>query len=88
MSENNHHLGLGSKFSQIVQIVSASLKPLPIETGNGAYVQEPTTTGLAKDLDHIDLKDGKTLAQVAKSAVTGDPVDDRKYIMERIIQVS
>ncbi|KAJ5605653.1 hypothetical protein N7510_008434, partial [Penicillium lagena] len=89
MSVNNHHHhGLRSKISQIEQVVSASLKPLPIETGNGTYVKEPATTGLAKDLGHTDLKDVKTLAEVAKSAVTGDPVNDREYIMERIIQLA
>ncbi|KAJ5815526.1 hypothetical protein N7474_007303, partial [Penicillium riverlandense] len=88
MGENNHHNGLGSKISQIEQVVSASLKPLPTEMGDGTYVKESTTTGLAKDLGHIDLKDVKTLAEVAKSAVTGDPVNDREYIMERIIQLA
>lgn len=88
MGDINHHHGFGSKISQIEQVVSASLKPLPTETGDGTYVKKSTTTGLAKDLGHIDLKDVNTLAEVAKSGVTGDPVNDREYIMERIIQVS
>lgn len=76
-----------SKLAQIEQVVTAALRPLPTQTGDGSYVQEPTVTGLAKDLLHFDLKDAKTLAEVAKSAVTGEAVNDRDYIMERVIQV-
>lgn len=76
-----------SKIAQVEQVVSAALRPLPTQTGDGSYVQEPTVTGLAKDLLHFDLKDAKTLAEVAKTAVTGEAVNDRDYIMERVIQV-
>lgn len=76
-----------SKLAQIEQVVTAALRPLPTQTGDGSYVQEPAVTGLAKDLLHFDLKDAQTLAEVAKSAVTGEAVNDRDYIMERVIQV-
>lgn len=76
-----------NKLAQIEQVVTAALRPLPTQTGDGSYVQEPTVTGLAKDLLHFDLKDAKTLAEVAKTAVTGEAVNDRDYVMERVIQV-
>lgn len=76
-----------SKLAQIEQVVTAALRPLPTQTGDGSYVQEPAVTGLAKDLFHFDLKDAGTLAEVAKSAITGEAVNDRDYIMERVIQV-
>ena len=75
------------KIAQIEQVVAAALRPLPTQTGDGSYVQEPAVTGLAKDLLHFDLKDAKTLADMAKNAVTGEAVNDRDYIMERVIQV-
>lgn len=75
------------KIAQLEQVVAAALRPLPTQTGDGSYVKEPTVTGLAKDLLHFDLKDAKTLADMAKAAVTGDAVNDRDYIMERVIQV-
>lgn len=78
---------VNGKIAQVEQVVAAALRPLPSQTGDGSYVQTPTVTGLAKDLLHFDLKDAKTLAEVAKSAVTGDAVNDRDYIMERVIQV-
>jgi membrane-associated phospholipid phosphatase len=75
------------KIAQLEQVVAAALRPLPTQTGDGSYVQEPTVTGLAKDLLNFDLKDAKTLADMAKTAVTGKAVNDRDYIMERVIQV-
>lgn len=73
--------------SQIEQVIGASLRPMPTETGDGTYVKKPKTTGFAKDLAHIDLDDVKTVVDVVKAGATGEPVDDREYIMERVIQV-
>ncbi|KAJ6007045.1 hypothetical protein N7522_005396 [Penicillium canescens] len=78
----------GNKIAQVEQVVAAALRPLPTQTGDGSYIQAPTVTGLAKDLLHFDLKDAKTLAEVAKSAITGEAVNDRDYIMERVIQLA
>lgn len=80
--------GLEKSISQIGQAVSASLRPLPTKTGDGTYVKDPKSTGLVKDLTHMDLADIKNIVDVIKEAATGDPIDDRKYIMEKVIQVS
>ncbi|KAJ5662754.1 Psi-producing oxygenase A [Penicillium macrosclerotiorum] len=80
--------GNGNPLAQVEKVVAASLRPLPTETGDGTYIKSNTTTGLAQDLGHFDLKDVKTLAEVAKSSITGDPVNDRQYIMERVIQLA
>ncbi|KAL4792140.1 Psi-producing oxygenase A [Aspergillus venezuelensis] len=80
--------GLSNTISQVENIVAASLRPLPTETGNGTYIAKPTQTGLAKDLPHVDLADVRTLVDVVKNAATGQPVDDKKYIMERVIQLA
>ncbi|PGH27261.1 hypothetical protein AJ80_00971 [Polytolypa hystricis UAMH7299] len=75
--------------SEMGQLIRASLRPLPTETGNGAYIQkEPTETGLLEDVGHVDLGDIKTLIEVTKESITGDLVDDKKYIMERVIQLA
>ena len=89
MAEENNGTANGGQnpIEKIGKVVEASLRPLPTETGDGTYVQTKKTTGFAKDLKHIDVNDVKTLVEVAKSAVTGDPVDDRDYIMEGIVQV-
>ncbi|ODM23237.1 Psi-producing oxygenase A [Aspergillus cristatus] len=74
--------------SQIEQVISASLRSMPTETGDGTYVKESKTTGFAKDLPHLDLDDVKTVVDVVKAGATGEPVDDREYIMERVIQIA
>lgn len=79
--------GIGSTISQLESAVSASLRPMPTETGDGTYIGDSSQTGLAKDLSHVDLGDVRTLVDVVKKAATGEPVDDKKYIMERVIQV-
>lgn len=74
--------------SQIEQVVAASLRPLPTETGDGTYIpEEPSDTGIAKDLLYVDLNDVKTMVEVSEIEAMGEHVDDRHYIMERIIQV-
>lgn len=80
--------GFEKSLAQVEQVISSSLRPLPTETGDGTYVKEPKTTGVAKDISHIDLDDVKTLVDVVKTGATGEPVNDRDYIMERVIQVS
>lgn len=79
--------GIGKKVAQVEQVIAASLRPLPTQTGDGSYIPTSTTTGLAKDLGHMQLKDAKTLLDVMESAATGEPINDREYIMERVIQV-
>ncbi|OOF98169.1 hypothetical protein ASPCADRAFT_142143 [Aspergillus carbonarius ITEM 5010] len=87
---NNHSIvnGIGNKISQVEKVVSASLRPLPTATGNGTYITEPSQTGLVRDLSHVDLNDIKTLIEVVKDTATGQPVNDRHYIMERVIQLA
>lgn len=80
--------GIEKTVSQIEQAVSASLRPLPTETGDGTYIKDKSPTGLVKDITHMDLKDIGTIVDVVKNAASGEPMDDREYIMERVIQVS
>lgn len=88
MTDKVDESNVEKSISQIEQVISSSLRPLPTETGDGSYIKNPKTTGLAKDITHIDLDDVKTLVEAVKTGATGEPVDDREYIMERVIQVS
>ncbi|KAL2003634.1 hypothetical protein VTN02DRAFT_3018 [Thermoascus thermophilus] len=74
--------------SQIYQAVTASLRPLPTETGDGTYVKKKTKTGILRDLGHINIKDVEALIDATKNAATGEPTNDRDYIMERVIQLA
>jgi hypothetical protein len=83
--------GLSQSISQLENVVSASLRPLPTETGNGTYIAEATETGLVaglvQDMANVDVGDIRTLVEVIKNSATGVPVDDKSYVMERTIQV-
>lgn len=79
--------GKENPLSQLKQVIASSLRPLPKETGDGTYVSKDTVTGLSKDLGHFSVKDVEALADVVKSAVTGNAVNDRDYVMEQVIQV-
>lgn len=89
MFDRDERSANGSKnpIVQVEKILATSLRPLPTETGDGTYIKGNTSTGIAKDIGHVDIKDVETLAVVAKDAITGDAVNDREYIMERVIQV-
>lgn len=86
-NEKSRTSGISKSIAQLEQVLSASFRSMPTETGDGTYVKKPQSTGLAKDLTHIDFSDAKTMVDVTKAGATGQPVDDREYIMERVIQV-
>lgn len=88
MSDKGEKSKVEKSISQIEEVISASLRSMPTETGDGTYIKEPKTTGFAEDIPHLELDDVKTVVNVVKAGATGEPVDDREYIMERVIQVS
>jgi linoleate 8R-lipoxygenase/9,12-octadecadienoate 8-hydroperoxide 8R-isomerase len=76
-------------FSQISQVIHSSLRPLPTETGDGSYIETTSShTGILRELGNFGIRDIETLIDVTRNAATGQPVDDRRYILERVIQAS
>ena len=75
------------QFGQLRQLVHAALRPLPVQTGDGTDIQTVKTTGLLKDATTAHLSDVETLLETLKDKVTGELVNDKTYLMERIIQV-
>lgn len=75
-------------FRNFAQLVHASRRPLPSQTGDGAYLDHTEPSGLMQDLKSIGFKDVNTLMQVIKTKTTGQLQDDKTYLMEHIIQVS
>jgi linoleate 8R-lipoxygenase/9,12-octadecadienoate 8-hydroperoxide 8R-isomerase len=80
--------GSGNPIVQVEQVVEASMRPLPTETGDGTYITEEKTTGIIKDIPHLPIKDLEGLAVNVKSKLTGDDINDRDYIMEQVIQLA
>lgn len=76
-----------SSFHEFAQLIHASNRPLPTQSGDGAYLEHSEPTGLMQDLKSIGIKDVGTLMQVMKSKTSGELQDDKTYLMEHVIQV-
>ena len=76
-----------NSFNQFAQLIHAGRRPLPNQSGDGAYLDHQEPSGLMGDLKKLGFKDAKTLMEVMKTKASGEPQDDKTYIMERTIQV-
>lgn len=76
-----------SSFAKFGQLIHASRRPLPTQTGDGAYLDHAEPSGLKEDLRSLGFKDVKTLMEVMKTKGVGGLQDDKTYLMERVIQV-
>ena len=77
-----------STFESVSGMISAAAKPLPKQTGDGSYIPTTKPTGLLNDLTKMHPRDFKTLIELAKASLTGDPVNDNTFLMERLIQLT
>ncbi len=78
---------VASVFEEYAQLIHASLKPLPTQSGDGAYLDKEEHTGILTDLRSLGLKDVKTVKHIMEDKASGKPQDDRKYHMEEIMQL-
>lgn len=74
-------------FEKYAQLIHASQRPLPSQNGDGTYAEQDTSTGLFQDLKSMGFKDFGTLKNVLESELSGELVDDKSMLMERVIQV-
>lgn len=74
--------------SQISQVIHAAMRPLPEQTGDGSYIPDANTqSGIWNNLSHVGIKDIATLTEVVKDGLSGAFVNDKDFLMERVIQV-
>lgn len=76
-----------SAFDKFAQLIHASNRPLPTQSGDGAYLEHAEPTGLMQDLKAIGIKDVSTLMELMKTKVKGELQDDKTMLMEHVIQV-
>ena len=74
-------------FEKYAQAIHASRKPLPNQTGDGTYLKHDQSSGLFNDIKALGFRDVNTVKDLIKNKATGELVDDKTYLMERIIQV-
>lgn len=69
-------------------LVKASVRPLPLQTGDGSYINPPQIAGFIKDLQKIGVDDAGTLIKLAKTTISGEKINDKTYSMERVIKLA
>lgn len=76
-------------FDKYAQVIHASQRPLPTQSGDGTYLEHghDHSTTLFQDLRSLGFKDYSTLVELIKNKASGELVDDKTYLMERIIQL-
>ena len=75
-------------FQSVDGVIKASAAPLPTKTGDGSYIANTKLTGLVDDLVHLQPSDVRTLIDQEWSILTGDSVNDKTYLMERLLKVA
>ncbi|KAI9706373.1 MAG: hypothetical protein M1836_003378 [Candelina mexicana] len=85
---NYDHNAVRKVFLTFSSLLHASLRPLPNQTGDGTYIENTVPSGFWKDLKALGIKDAETLIMMLKSKHSGSPVDDKTYLMERVIQLA
>ena len=77
---------VSAAFEAVSGVINAVTHPLPTQTGDGTYIQETKPTGVANDLIRMRPRDFKTALDLATISLTGDPVNDDTFLMERLIK--
>ena len=79
---------VASTFEQYAQLIHASQRPLPNQSGDGAYLEKDEPSGFWDDIRSLGIKDLKTVRHIMEDKASGKPQDDRKMHMEEVMQVS
>lgn len=88
--EDNHTVKraeVEAVFARYAQAIHASREPLPTQTGDGTYLKHEESSGLLGDLKSLGFRDVNTVKDLIRSKASGELVDDKTYLMERIIQL-
>ncbi|KAF2708502.1 heme peroxidase [Pleomassaria siparia CBS 279.74] len=86
---------IGGPFKQVAGLFGAALAPVPTETGDGTKLEPEEKNALYKkiegdlaDLSHLGITDVKTLIEIQKQKMSGEPTDDKTYLMEGLIRTA
>lgn len=72
-------------FDKYAQAIHAAREPLPTQTEDPSVKHEQS--GLVDDIKALGFRDLKTVKELIESKASGELVDDKTMLMERIIQV-
>lgn len=74
-------------FEKYAQAIHASQEPLPNQTSDGTYLKHDMSSGLINDIKALGFRDVNTVKDLIASKASGELVDDKTYLMERVIQM-
>lgn len=78
-----------SVIREISSALHASSRPLPTQTGDNTYLSvESAKSNLLSGMKHLSIHNMKTVKDMLVESIEGSLVDDRTYIMERVIQLT
>ncbi|KAL2008268.1 hypothetical protein VTN00DRAFT_8250 [Thermoascus crustaceus] len=78
---------IAATFEKYAQLIHASQRPLPTQTGDGSYIEHESSTGILQDIAALGFKDVRTVTDLVKTKASGELVDDKTMLMERVIQL-
>ncbi|PLB52792.1 heme peroxidase [Aspergillus steynii IBT 23096] len=76
-----------SVFDKYAQVLHASRRPLPNQTGDGTYLEKEQSGSLFQDVRALGFRDVGTVRDIVKTKAKGEHTDDKTMLMERIIQL-
>jgi cytochrome P450 len=86
----------GEPFKQAAKIIGAVTAPVPNQTGDGSKLTPEEDEhalvrkieGDLQDMTYMGVADIKTLMKIVSDKMSGEPVDDKTYLMEGLIRTA
>jgi hypothetical protein len=82
-----HHHAVEQLADQFKNVMYKAFRPLPTETGDGTENEKASEPSPFDALASLRPSDPETLFEMGLQKFTGADIDDKTYIMERVIEV-
>ncbi|KAF2727140.1 hypothetical protein EJ04DRAFT_539107 [Polyplosphaeria fusca] len=86
---------LGGSFKKLAGLVGAVSADVPDQTGDGTKLAPEEenailarVVGGLRDLRHLGVENTETLLKIQRQKLSGEPMDDKTYLMEALINVA
>jgi len=86
---------VGEPIKSLAKLVGAAAAPVPDQTGDGSKIAPEEdhsllqkAMGTVKELSHLRIENFQTLIEMQKEKMSGEPTDDKTYMMEGLIRTA
>lgn len=76
-----------SVFSEFANVLKASMRPMPTTSDGQYHADKQEHSSIWADLKTLGLGDAKTLAETLKQKATGSLIDDKTYVVCKIVSL-